>query len=273
MCLAISSRSCNVGQIIRSLDVLVDEKSPFVSVLKACPCLYELKLSINIHELNPEQYDALGDISSIRALTIEQCPVMSRLPLRILQHLPGLRFLRLMREIFALPPREPPRFALYELSYRRTPREPTLEWLLSSGRTSLEILEVWETPSVSVKAFLRERGPALRSLRLSNYAPPWIPSLRSCTRLEELKIWMLPTMIMLDSLPASIEHIGFSNHGRDPLTVIIQAVPVLPKLRMITYDKLSEGLTDFKDLEAACSKAGVVMRLEHFPFWNVCLPI
>lgn len=294
-----------LGHAVRSLDILsvggplksTLQPEVFVQLLEACPRLYELSVSIFRHEFDQFTLAKLKDSGQIiRALNLRSCGVQSPVLFQLLGIWPRIRFLRIGTEVAAWPwrrpaetpiwrrlqssggvddiaQRPPAHVSLYDLTLTRIPQPAVLTWLLGSSISSLRILDLRESPGVAVRQFLSVHAPHLRSLRLLHLSHDSAAFLRQCTRLEELVIYNLPVYVPLaPSLAPSIEHISFRNPGhtfRETLRHVLDAIEVLPKLRIVTCDKNSEGLRDFETLKAKCTERGVEVVISEVPFFMV----
>ncbi|EJD43944.1 hypothetical protein AURDEDRAFT_166998 [Auricularia subglabra TFB-10046 SS5] len=256
-----------LAESISSLDMTLCADRPFDLVVLACPRLYQLRVSIQVQELD----EPLRDMPNVRSLVLQTWPTMSRLPFEILQHTPSLRHLRFQHELVSRapdipPPDDPPPFDLYELVLRRPPSDRAMEWVLS-GAANLRILESWDAPNTPLRDFIDSHGARLRSLKVYTYTLPWQARLRSCVALEEFKTVRIPAL-QLPKLPETVEHFAFANIGRDPLGPIMHIVQRLPRLRVLTHDASTPEQDDFQALKDVCTRRGVALRLDPFAFWN-----
>ncbi|KAF8120272.1 hypothetical protein EV363DRAFT_1374332 [Boletus edulis] len=292
-----------MGHAVRSLDISVGgslagacQPQAFAQLLQACPRLYELSLSVRgLHDFDQFALAKLKDAGQrIRALNLQECGVQSPVLFQLLGIWHRIQFLKIGTEIAAWPwrqpattpvlrrpqanggpdttPQRPPaRVSLYDLALSRIPQLDVLAWLLGSSVSSLCILDLHEMPGVAARQTLGIHAPHLRSLRLLQFTPQSAAFLSQCTRLEELVVYNIPIIVPLaPGLPPSIEHFSFRNPShafRDTLHPIIHAIEVLPKLRILTCDKNSEGLRDFETLKAKCTARGVEVVITDTPFW------
>ncbi|KAF8547674.1 hypothetical protein OG21DRAFT_1517153 [Imleria badia] len=294
-----------MGDAVRSLDIYFGaflngplQPEVFVQLLQACPRLYDLTLSTyGVHEFDQFALAKLKDAGQgIRALDLHECDVQSPVLFQLLGIWPRIRFLKLGRQIAAWPwrvpsvtpllsrihareaandmaQRPPARVSLYDLALSRIPQHPVLAWLLGSSAPSLCILDLHDVPSIAARKILGVHAPHLRSLRLLHFSLDSAAFLRQCTRLEELVIYNVPVDVPLaPGLPPSVEHLSFRNSRltttfRNTLRPFLDAIEVLPKLRIVTCDKDSEGLRDFESLKARCTERGVEVVISEVPFW------
>ncbi|KAI9566170.1 hypothetical protein HD554DRAFT_2025901 [Boletus coccyginus] len=295
-----------VGHAVRSLDIGVGgfpnasacEPEDLAQLLQACPRLYELSLSTySLHEFDKFVLAKLKDSGQgIRALNLRHCGVQSPVLFQLLGIWPRIQFLKIGTEIAAWPWRQPtttpvfrqqlgtnrdPRdrlsqlppshVSLYDLHLSRIPQLPVLTWLLGSSTSSLRILDLHEVPGISGRQTLGAHAPHLRSLRLLHFSHDSAAFLRQCTHLEELILYNLPVLVpLVPDIPLSIEHLSFRNQRhtfRHTLRPILDAIEVLPKLRIVTCDKNSEGLREFEALKSKCAERGVEVVISEVPIW------
>jgi len=295
-----------VGHAVRSLDIHVGglfngsacEPGDFAQMLQACPRLYELSLSTYaLHEFDKFVLAKLKDSGQgIRSLNLRHCGVQSPVLFQLLGIWPRIQFLKIGTEIAAWPWRQPTttpvlrqpqpglngdplsqlppaHVSLYDLHLSRIPQQPVLTWLLGSSTSSLRILDLHEVPGISGRQTLGVHAPHLRSLRLLHFSHDSAAFLRQCTHLEELILYNLPVLVPLaPELPLSIEHLSFRNPThtfRHMLRPILDAIEVLPTLRVVTCDKNTEGLRDFEALRSKCAEKGVEVVISEVPIWVV----
>ncbi|KAH0832343.1 hypothetical protein J3R83DRAFT_13359 [Lanmaoa asiatica] len=294
-----------MGDAVRSLDISVGrsmnescQPKAFARLLQACPRLYDLSLSTySLHEFDQFALAQLKDSGQgIRALNLQYCGVQSPVLFQLLGIWPHIRFLKIGTEIAAWPwrhpaetpvlrqltinegaddiaERPPAHVSLYDLALSRIPQPAVLAWLLGSSVLSLRILDLREIPGIAARETLAVHAPRLRSLRLLHFSLDAAAFLRQCTHLEEFVIYNIPVIVPLaPALPPSIEHLSFRNplHDfRSTLGPILDAIEVLPKLRIVTCDKNSEGLREFVMLNKRCAKRGVEVVISEVPFWVV----
>lgn len=300
-----AARGKPMGDAVRSLDISFGgsldgalQPEAFAQLLQACPRLYELSLSTyGVHEFDQFALAKLKDAGQgIRALNLQYCGVQSPVLFQLLGIWPRIRFLKIGTEIAAWPwrlpaqipilrqpqtnagasdvaQRPPAHVSLYDLALSRIPQQPVLSWLLGSSATSLRILDLHEVPGIAARQALSIHAPHLRSLRLLHFSLDSAAFLRQCTRLQELVIYNVPVFVPLaPELPHSIEHLSFRNPRhtfRNTLRPFLEAIEVLPKLRIVTCDTNSEGLRDFESLKARCAEKGVEVVISEVPIWVV----
>ncbi|KIJ61141.1 hypothetical protein HYDPIDRAFT_169884 [Hydnomerulius pinastri MD-312] len=301
-----SVRGKPLGTAVRSLEISVGRSMneschplDFARLLQACPRLYELALSTyGLHEFDQAALAELKKTGSgIKALNLQYCGVQSPVLFQLLEIWPGIQFLKVGTEIAAWPWRNPAEIpvlrqpnsgggpgntldtterpgasvSLYDLVLSRIPQPAVLTWLLTSSSASLRILDLREVPGPATRTILGLHAKRLRSLRLLHYSFDSAAFLRQCTELEELVLFHVPTMVPLaPALPPSIEHLSFRNpiHTyRNTLRPFLDAIEVLPKLRVLTCDRNSEQLEEFAILKARCVERGVEVEISDVPFW------
>jgi hypothetical protein len=291
-----------MGHAVRSLDISVGalngscHPEVFAKLLQACPRLYQLSLSTyGLHEFDQFALAKLKDSGQgIRALNLQDCGVQSPVLFQLLGIWSRIRFLKIGTEIAAWPwrhpsetpilrqpqtngnpndvaQRPPSHVSLYDLALSRIPQQAVLTWLLGSSASSLRILDLHEIPGIAARKILGVHASRLRSLRLLHFSLDSAAFLRQCTRLEELVIYNLPVLVPLaPELPPSIEHLSFRNPThtlRNTLRPILDAIAVLPKLRVVTCDKNSEALCEFEILKTRCAERGVEVVISEVPIW------
>ena len=98
--------------------------------------------------------------------------------------------------------------------------------------------------------------------------------LERCPRLEEFVLVQLSTLFGLESLPSTVEHLSCRNLPSEPQTLecVIDAVGVLPRLRVVTCDQRARSDRQFGELERLCGEKGVVLYVDETPFWVVSAP-
>ncbi|KAF7365213.1 54S ribosomal protein l4 [Mycena venus] len=244
------------------------------SILGHCPHLYEL--CISAHRLFSLDAEDLSTISTvihvtsivIRSLRLIECSVQSPLLYELIGLFPSVEFLTVGVEIAAAPPPWTPAIQLYELTLQRTSPSDVLQWLLSSSRTSLRILELRDLPSASTHTDIAMCSPHIQSLRLMRYNAYSAAILRQCTNLLELVLLNIPTS--LPALPPSLEHFALliqTYTASVDLRPVIEAIEELPHLRLLTF------VGDPPDiLQATCDAKGVTLQASLRKFWILGAP-
>lgn len=299
-----AARGEPMGHAVRSLTISIGgslkeacQPEAFAHLLQACPRLYELSLTIHgLHEFDHFALAKLKDSGQgIRALNLQSCGVQSPVVFQLLGIWSRIQFLKIGAEIAAWPwrhpaetpvlrqsqnaglhdiaQRPPARVSLYDLALSRIPQQAVLTWLLGSSASSLRILELRESPGLAERHILGVHALHLRSLRLLHFSLDSAAFLRQCTALEELVVYNIPVIVPLaPELSPSIQHLSFRNPrhtSRNTLRPILDAVEVLPKLRVVTCDENSTHLRDFESLKARCTERGVEVVITEVPFWVV----
>ncbi|GJJ13344.1 hypothetical protein Clacol_007596 [Clathrus columnatus] len=240
---------------VRVLNISVDaigDTQRFAHVVISCRRLYHLRMgAASLLSFDRPTMAILSKIPPIKALSVLAMGVQSTFLYQLLRLLPGLAHLCMAPEWHATPPVDPPGFQLYELILRRALHPVVLLWLLSAS-PSLRIFEMWDMcDPATMHCVMEHHGSSIRSFRFA------------CSNLEELVIWNTPTFIPLDNLPTSIQHLSFRNppHSRsNTLSIIIDAIQILPKLELVTCDKAtSTEVSDFERLVRTCETLNVTL--------------
>lgn len=281
-----------LGGHVRVLELFIGDKAgldlddtDLADILSRTPRLYELVLRVTgIHEFGMgtiEKLCALASLNTgpahiplrIRALSLLSCGIQSPILYQLLSVWSSIEFLLIGVEIAAPPPRSQPQpaFKLYQLTLMRTPRLHILSWLLSASMDSLRIVSFRDAPGRELDPILDAIGPRLRSLRLMNNSVRTPKVLERCPNLEEFVLVQLSTLFGLEGLPATLEHLSCRNLPDEPqsLESVIEAVGVLPRLRVVTCDKRARLDERFGELEGLCAGKGVKLFVDETPFWVV----
>ncbi|KAG1732069.1 hypothetical protein EDB19DRAFT_1640461, partial [Suillus lakei] len=154
----------------------------------------------------------------------------------------------------------------YDLTYLRCSVTAFLTWLLASSANSLRILEMREISCTGITHTLAHYVPPLRSLRLLHYNVHSAVLLRMCTALEESVLNSVPTCFPLASeLPPTIEHLALGKY-RSSFQPVMEAVDILPKLRVLTCVSYPEQHdADYDTLKAKCRMKGAVVSHDEDP--------
>jgi hypothetical protein len=175
---------------------------------------------------------------------------------------------------------------LHDLALVMTPAPEVLTWLLASSADSLHILDLREAPGLRGQNILARHAPQLRSLRIASYNDDTVALLRMCTALKELVLYELelpPRCPLAPNLPPTIEHLCFTVRSptrpitrwslipthRTTLQPLIDAVDVLPNLKVLTCSKSMRRLPFEEVLEQRCKMKGVEMVRSLTPKWVV----
>ncbi|KAI1789648.1 hypothetical protein LXA43DRAFT_561143 [Ganoderma leucocontextum] len=294
--------SRTLGGHVRVLELFIGDKAgldlddaDLADILSRTPRLYELVLrATGIHQFatgTMEKLRALAGLDAntvdghthsahtplrIRALSLLSCGIQSPILYQLLSVWSSIEFLLIGVEIAAPPPRSQPHpsFKLYQLTVMRTPRLYILSWLLSASMDSLRIVSFRDAPGRELDPILDAVGPRLRSLRLMNNSVRTPKVLERCPNLEEFVLVQLSTLFGLEGLPKTLEHLSCRNLPEEPqsLDSVLEAVEVLPRLRVVTCDKRARLDERFGALEGLCAGKGVELFVDETPFWVVSAP-
>lgn len=245
----------------------------FIRLLSACSSLYELALEVvNLHAFSESELDSLRGLATreeqplkIVALNLVECGVQSPILFQLLSIWPTIKFLRIGSEIAArIPLGLPPTSAqIYELTFSRNLPLKTIEWLLSSSKGHLRILEFRDPPENSFdSAVLSVHGSSLHSLRIFRHTLRLMSMVRLCPNLRELIIMQISPYITmpLAQFPEGIEHFSFRDPdwgANETLSPVLLFVGNFPKLRVISCDRHVRNHAEFGELEKACREKGV----------------
>ncbi|OCH91228.1 hypothetical protein OBBRIDRAFT_729172 [Obba rivulosa] len=278
----LSERGRYLGSCVRTIDIHVSERGTvhcsvldFRFILENCPRLYEVILSIDMHQFDDTTMDALRTISAdsgrgaIRALTL-RCGVQSPILYQLLQLWPTVQFLRIATELAAPPPSQPLTAQFYELVLFRVPTQAPFTWLLSNSLQSLEIVDFRELPEKCMDHLLESLGPRLRSLRLLRYNSRAAAVVKFFTKLEELVLFQLSSFLGLENLPQTLEHLSFRNFpwsSSPSLQSVISAIDTLPQLRIVSCDSSTKDHPDFPLLSLKCSERNIKLLTDASPLF------
>ena len=285
-----------LGGYVRVLELFIGDKAgldlddaDLADALSHTPRLYELILRVTgIHEFAMGTMEKLLALTSprvsgspslphtplrIRALNLLSCGIQSPILYQLLSIWSSIEFLLVGVEIAAPPPRSLPlpSARLYQLTLMRTPRLYVLTWLLSASMDSLRVVSFRDPPGRELDPILDTVGLRLRSLRLMNNGVRTPKLLERCPNLEELVLVQLSTVFGLEGLPGTLEHLSCRNLPEEPqsLELVIAAVRMLPRLRVVTCDKRARLDEQFRELEGLCAGKGVELFADETPFWVV----
>lgn len=283
-----------LGGHVRVLELFIGDKTgldlddtDLADILSRTPKLYELVLRVTgIHEFAMGTMEKLRTLAGVdgglhpihtplrlRALSLLSCGIQSPILYQLLSVWSSIEFLFIGVEIAAPPPRSQPHptFKLYQLTLMRTPRLYILSWLLSASMDSLRIVSFRDAPGCELDPILDAVGPRLRSLRLMNNSVRTPKVLERCPNLEEFVLVQLSTLFGLEGLPGTLEHLSCRNLPDEPQSLgsVIDAVGVLPRLRVVTCDKRARLDERFGELEGLCAGKGVELLVDETPFWVV----
>lgn len=241
-------------------------------LIRACPQLYELQVFVRgVHNLDESFMESLPS-SQIYALQVNGCSVQSPMLYSLLDCFPSVQFITLGYEIDISPPARLPRQQFYELALHRTIGREQLAWLLSSSVSTLEVLELRDLPGDDTILILKPHLPYIRALRLIIYNSKCANLIAQCTQLRELTLWNLPSVIPIQSLPSTLEHLAFVGYSFTPgvsLEPIVTLIQHLPNLRIVSCGKQIKEDPTFASLRVMCSQKGVELRPDLNKFWPV----
>ncbi len=259
-----------LASCVRQMDLLLSySQDPQLLVQLVCRChrLYDVTLRIlGVDELDGftleglRQAHAASMPTPIRSLSLMMCGVQSPLLYQLLSVWPTIKFLRLGAELAAPLPPQPAQVELYELVLHRTLPPRVMEWLLGSSANSLRIFDCNAAPSTDYNRLIAQFSEGLLSLRLFRHTIHSAALIQRCPNLREIVISQLSSFLPIGELPMTLEHLSFrsfSTIATIPLTPIISAVDKLPRLRLLTCDKLTEQNPYFPVLREKCTKKGI----------------
>ncbi|KAI0786811.1 hypothetical protein C8Q75DRAFT_245434 [Abortiporus biennis] len=286
-----SIRASHLGSFVRSLQVGVTGQNhprysleansfltvnAFIHLLSVCPNLYELALRVqSLYQFDQATLDSLTGLATrpsnhngildhaIRpaAFTLIECGIQSPIIYQILSIWPCIQFLRLQTEINAPPPRDAPKFKLYELSLIRVlARIETIHWLLSTSEGHLRILDFRDAPGSEYKAIFSTHGRHLQSVRFFRQDLTTSSLLALCPNLRELVIMQVSSYIPLKNVPESVEHFSFRDFAwgmNDTLEPVIELIKKLPNLKVVSCDFHANVHKDMPELRRICSERDV----------------
>ncbi|KAH9841608.1 uncharacterized protein C8Q71DRAFT_340231 [Rhodofomes roseus] len=274
--------AARLGGYVRSLDFVFDIHkyiyvtgasircpSTFVALLSFFPRLYQLSLFVSGKGAIPSKCIRQLEIlvatphrQPLRALSLMGASDAPMVLFQLLSVFSGVQFLRLERYSS---PRCPPGVApvkLCELNLRFLPELKVLRWILSSSRSTLQILDL-HIPMLNddYLALLIEHAPQVRSLRLHIGCPDMnLDSLiRACVKLEELVLHQ--SLDWPSEIPASLQHLCIDKIADETLTVLES----LPRLRFLTITTQHASLHhDFHRLVRKCDARRIELSFKRF---------
>jgi len=200
---------------------------------------------------------------------------------------PTIRALRVLTGYNGLPPAMPC-ISLRELRLPITALATVIEWLLPppppNDQSNLRFLELYDIPE-EVLPVLSVHGPSVSTLTLKRQPAFGIAHL--FMKLEELVIagpfWSSP----LPAFPRTLKHIRLQVHAfmsNAVVAAIVQVLPVLPDLRVISIEETLTLDKHYSDLQEGCEARRVEIlvnsvespertvstRQEYRPVCDVC---
>ena len=269
-----------LGSYIRMLNIHVGVVSSpkcglssheFIRLLSFCSRIYCLTLHSGIYKFTTESVNSLRNIAAktnLRALNLAECGRQSPILYQLLSIWPSIQFLRIGCGFQALPPSAQSKIQLYELVLSCGEHMPsqTLDWLLSSSQTSLEILELWDEVGPQMKNLVAKHSKYLRSLRIPCHNKVCAEAVDLCPKLEELAlvVYQSTAFTQFRNLPSSIQHFAIHNSANRPLHhPVISAIDTLPNLRVVSCDEKTREQPGFAALQKACDARYVYLKVEH----------
>ncbi len=266
----------------------------FLSLLAHTPRLRDLRLSVDWAHKNMHSFEAhILDWLSSLVLPIEVLdlkygrPFDSPLVYDLVGIWPTIRALRVLTGYNGLPPAMPC-ISLRELRLPITALATVIEWLLPppppNDQSNLRFLELYDIPE-EVLPVLSVHGPSVSTLTLKRQPAFGIAHL--FMKLEELVIagpfWSSP----LPAFPRTLKHIRLQVHAfmsNAVVAAIVQVLPVLPDLRVISIEETLTLDKHYSDLQEGCEARRVEIlvnsvespertvstRQEYRPVCDVC---
>ena len=268
------------GSAFAHLSPNIISPKDFLTILSACPSLYELTLRIDgMHAFNEDIMEGLRSLSttaslaSLTALNLMSFGTQSPIPYQLLSVMPGVRYLRLGTELAAPCPSEPCKAKLYELTLLRTPLNvKNVSWLLSASEGHLRVLEFRDTPGRSYDPLLSVYGSHLESFRVIRQELRSASIFKFCSNLKELIVYQFSDLIPIRNIPASVEHLSFRYSAwakNNTLVPIIDALRHLRHLRLVSCNKETEEHKEFHLLRKACEEQKVKLCVDAPPVFVV----
>jgi hypothetical protein len=237
---------------------------------------------VGFYRIEKLEKDTLGKLwvsgQRVKALDLVYCEPESPIIFQLLAIWLNIKFLTIRSAHLKLPsqsllwwnaagefvqrPASGARTCLYALVLHTTLCQEVIAWLLASSADSLRILglrSIWSRSKTVCPNFFALYAPHIRSLRLCDYDEHSAALVRMCTALEELVLPSVPETPLAPDLPPTIEHLSF--RFVRTLLPIIDAVTVLPKLKLLTCGMGADHFKSYKILDARCRKKGVEVRL------------
>lgn len=249
------------------------------ALLTWCPNVYELGLETSlVFSLRVDDLEAIKLAGTqVRSLRLSGGSVQTPILFELLGSFPGIRFLRVEVEFVAEPPCTPLQgVQLYELILIRALPTATLQWLLSSSKSTLRILELRDIPSSETRSLIRDDYAAnLHSLRLFHADRMTVSSLLpACTQLKQFVCLNLPRMTKLELfLPLSVETLTIiSGSGQSYIGSILNTVESHPELKVLELDhSITTNSAIFAAVIEVCERMGTRLEADLPSFWLVSL--
>ncbi|KAM5537412.1 hypothetical protein V8D89_008931 [Ganoderma adspersum] len=270
---------------VRTLGMVIDHQHIYADVVRLCPNLRELHLSLYHASFRPDVLRRLAEggarLKALRVKTYHYLPLF-----QLLSHLPGLEYLEVdcnsvLDSALTVPPLSPPTWPLRHLRYTNLRRNspPFLEWALSGpgavARKSLDVLEVI-SPSFNLST-IAALGIAstLRSLTVQRLFDR--DDLSALTSLQEIAV-VHPsgTPPTFRQLPAGIVHVVLDaiTRASECATTVAGLAAYHERsgrsLRVLTYNRRCDSrvdqLMDVDMLYDFCVGRGIEFRLMDPPY-------
>ncbi|EJF57479.1 hypothetical protein DICSQDRAFT_173935 [Dichomitus squalens LYAD-421 SS1] len=278
-------RASLLKESIRTLGMAVDHQDIYADVIRLCPNLRELHLSLYHASFRRDVLEGLAAaglrISALRVKAYHYLPLFQLLPL-----LPSLEYLEvdcnsILDDILAIPSISPPAWRLKYLRYANMRRhtQAFVEWVLSASgsvaRESLEVLSVI-SPSFELSS-IAALGLADTLLSLTVQRLHDSDDLSVLTRLQEIAVvhpeGTPPTFRLL---PAGVVHITLDAIPKaTECEVAVAGLAAYHErsggaLRALTYNRRCnnkvDGLTDVVMLYDFCTARKIQFRLMDPPY-------
>ncbi|KAI9467361.1 hypothetical protein BJY52DRAFT_1238019 [Lactarius psammicola] len=242
-------------QFTRSLSIhVIDESTATLPLFSDVP---QGSPECNVHSFEAHIIDWLSSlVLPVEVLDLKYGrPFDSPLVYDLVGIWPTIRALRVLTGYNGVPP-ETPSISLRELRLPITSLTKVIEWLLppppSNEQSNLRILELYDIHE-EVLPVLSVHGPNVSTLTLKRQPAFGIADL--FTKLEELIIagpfWSSP----LPALPRTLKHIRLQVHAfisDAVVAAIVQVLPMLPDLRVVSIEETLTLDKHYSDLQEAC---------------------
>ncbi|KAK7469246.1 hypothetical protein VKT23_003733 [Stygiomarasmius scandens] len=228
----------------------------FGFLLAHCPHLYELNVRfLGVLSLGTKPSPCPFNL---KALAVMECSSQSPILFELLELFPSVQFLTVGVEVVARPS-SAPNHKLYELVMSRSLPASTFGWLVSNSVGHLRILEMRDPPSPDIRETLQSLCAHVESLRIMRFNPTALEVIKSCTRLRELVIMALPSILTLSDISVTLEHLCVVRYDVNGVQKLISS---LPNLSLFSGDD-PHGRNG--SLENVCKSRGIAMKTGLWP--------